>query len=228
MLPGCIFWTAPLPDDDQLADGLIVLYPGVYNSEWELQGFYEGLRATGNEAAIEIMPWSGPLEQWFFYDGFVAKTQTWAEGEAQRIADYKNAHADAPVTLVGYSGGAMAAIYVAERMPASTPVDRVILMSPGVSRYYDLSAMLDNTSQGAMAYWSPADTLAVTLVRKFGTVDGDHDTPAARYGFATEDERLTQIAWDPNMATRGNHGNHLDYLRAPDWIRDFVGPWIAD
>ena len=30
------------------------------------------------------------------------------------------------------------------------------------------------------------------------------------------------------MVEYGNQGGHVEYLRLPCWIRDFVAPWIAD
>lgn len=225
--PGCILWEAPPPTAEKLDVGLIVLYPGAYNSQWEMQGFHQGFRAAGRNEAIEVVQWARHLEQWLAPEGFSEAISAWAETEARRIATYKAAHPGARVTLLGYSSGAMIAILVAERMPENTPVDRVILMSAGVSRDYDLGPMLDNTIDGAVVYWSPLDEFAVGLVERLGTMDGDFQSPAARFGFATVHEKLTQIAWEPAMIEYGNHGGHLDYLVLPDWIRDFVARWIA-
>ena len=226
-LSGCVFWQAPAPTTEELDAGLIVLYPGAYNSQWEMQAFYEGLRAAGRAEAIEIVAWAGPLEQWTEPEGFYDELCTWSTKEAERLAAYKAAHADAPVTLLGFSSGAMTAILVTERLPEEVLVDRVVMLSAGVSQGYDLGPMLAHVRDGAVVYFSPVDDLAIELVAEYGTIDGDFKTPAATFGFTAQYDTLVQIPWDPSMATYGNNGDHLDYLRLPDWIRDTVAPWLA-
>ncbi len=203
------------------------MYPGAFNSQWEMQSFYEGLLAAGRPEAIQIMPWGDHLEQWAAPDGFYDKLQAWSEQEAQRIAAYRADHPGAPVTLLGYSSGALTAILVTERLPADVTVERVILMSAGVAHDYDLQAMLERVTQHVIVYWSPVDALAVELVGDLGTIDGAYESPAARIGFTTEHEKLLHISWEPGMVANGNSGDHLDYLRSPAWIRDTVAPWIA-
>ena len=227
-LAGCNPWQAPEPTAGELDAGLVVLYPGAYNSQWEMSGFYEGLRAAGRGQAIHVAQWAGHLEQWLALAGFFEMVRDWAKAEAARIAGYKAEHPGAPVTLISYSGGAMMAILVTEQMPEGTEIDRVILMSPGVSRHYDLGAMLARTVDGAVAYWSPVDDFAIGLVQSLGTVDGEFAEPAASFGFAATHDKLVQVRWEPEMAQYGNFGGHMDYLFLVPWIRDYVAPWVAD
>ncbi len=226
-LPGCGLWQAPVPTAEELDAGLVVLYPGASNSHSEAMGCYQGLRTAGCDQAIEIVPWSRPLEQWWAPVGFFDTVRGWAKTEAERLAAYRAEHPAVPVTLIGGSSGAMIAILVTEQMPAGTAIDRVLLMSPGVSRYYDLDPMLKNTVEWAVVYWSPVDSFALGLARLFGTIDGEFEEPAAAFGFAGVHEKLMQFSWDPEMSRYGNYGDHLDPLFLVPWIRDFVAPWIA-
>jgi len=103
LLAGCNPWQAPEPTAGGLHAGLVVLYPAAYNSQWEMSGFYEGLRAAGRGQAIQVAQWAGHLEQWLAPAGFLEVIRDRAKAEAARIAGYKAEHPGAPVTLISYS-----------------------------------------------------------------------------------------------------------------------------
>jgi hypothetical protein len=88
--------------------------------------------------------------------------------------------------------------------------------------------MLERTIDRAVVYWSPVDELAIDLVRDLGTVDGEFAEPASSFGFTATHEKLVQFSWEPEMASYGNFGDHLDYLFLVPWIRDYVAPWVAN
>jgi pimeloyl-ACP methyl ester carboxylesterase len=228
-LEGCglELWRPPPPTPAQLDVGLIVLYPGSTNTITEMKGFHDGLRDAGIGQAIEVVAWAAPLEHFFNPAGFVESNRPWAKAEAARIATFQDQHPEAPVTLIGYSAGAMAAIMAAEELPAGRSVACVLLMSSAVSACHDLESMLEHTD-AAIVYLSPADGLTEFATRGIGTVDGAYAFPAATYGFFMGHEKLRQIAWEPWMGgAYGNYGNHVDYLFNVPWIRDFVAPWLA-
>ncbi|MFH1747378.1 MAG: hypothetical protein ABIG44_10085 [Planctomycetota bacterium] len=224
---GCMLWVLPPSSPEARAQGLVVFYPGAYNSEWDMQGFYRGFRAAGVSQAIEIIIWADPLECFFVPQGFLERTRVRAIAEAQRITEYQAAHPVAPVTLLGFSSGSAMAVMVAEQLPAGGTVDSLILVGPGLSRYYDLGPALEHTSQHVAVYWSPRDALAEYLTGVFGTVDRVYTEPAATYGFDMEHERLIQFSWEPEMIAYGNYGDHVDYALLDDWIRDYLAPWVA-
>ena len=119
------------------------------------------------------------------------------------------------------------AIIVTEAMPVGSEIDRVVLLSPGVSRDYDLTPMLENTAEQAIVYWSPFEQFTIDLVALLGTADGAFQEPAAAFGFATEHEKLLQIEWQPEMAELGNYGDHLDYFLSLPWISEYVASWVV-
>ena len=204
------------------------MYPGDFNSSSEMIGFYTGLRDAGVDQAIEISRWAQPVEASWAREQFWEKFPAWAEGEAARLAEYQAAHPGSPLTLLSYSGGAMAAIMAAERMPAGTAVDRVVLLSPGVSPDYDLTRMLANVRDQAIVYWSPKEAQVGGLLLQWcGTVDGNFTDAAGISGFKGTYDKLLQVEWQPEMSTLGNNGDHLDYFLSVPWIREYVGSWVA-
>lgn len=224
---GCGILEPSPPSDAELARGLVIMYPGALNSTFEMLGFYAGMRAAGVQQAIEIKPWAPPLLNFVIPKDFVEYERPWAREEARRIAQYQRDYPGRPVTLLGYSGGAMVCILVAEELPAGHAIDRVIMMSPGVSTTYDLEPMLANTSGSAFVYWSPLDTVVNFATSLLGTLDGFFGPSAATLGFANDNPKLQQFQFGPQFAVFGNEGEHTDYAFSIEWISRFVAPWIA-
>src|SRR5579859_3645538 len=60
-----------------------------------------------------------------------------AEDLAEEVLEYKRAHPDRPVYLLGKSGGTGLVLSAAEHLPAGT-LERIILLSAAVASDYDL------------------------------------------------------------------------------------------
>jgi pimeloyl-ACP methyl ester carboxylesterase len=149
-----------------------------------------------------------------------------AREEAARLAAYQQAHLDRPVTLLGYSAGCWFAVLTAERMPEGTALERVILMSAAIEKSYDLTKALNHTKYGIVHFWSPKDQFTRDISAEFNMGDSTKGDPAASFGFDLQDDRLTQIEWDPAWEQYGYYGEHSDYLILPGWIEQFVAPWV--
>ncbi|MCG8408974.1 MAG: hypothetical protein MI923_27530 [Phycisphaerales bacterium] len=220
-------WRPPQPTAEEYARGLLVFYPGSSNLYVEGLGYYYGLKEAGIDMAIEIVPWSGFLTHQLFPENAQEEIRARAREEATRIADYIRSHPDCPVTLMTYSGGALMALETAAAMPPDAPVDRVIVLSPGLWTHFDLGPALDGTTQNVLYYWSPHERDLVEFVaRNFGTADGHFMDAAASLGFSHEDPRLIEVIWTPEMAALGNNGGHLDYVLNFDFIKGVIAPWI--
>ncbi|HKQ46510.1 MAG TPA: hypothetical protein VJZ71_00390 [Phycisphaerae bacterium] len=226
-LSGCDVWRPPTPTEAELDKGLVVMYPGSFNTTIEMLGFYEGLRQGGVDEAIELVQWAAFLDHYYDPTGAQVRNDERARQEAARFAAYKQAHPDRPVTLLGYSGGAWFAILVAERMPEGTQVDRLILMSAAMHRSYDVSAALAGTREEIVLFWSPRDQFTQDRGVEENLADSTHGPPAASFGFDMQDERLMQIEYDPAWEQYGHYGEHADYLPLVGWIGQFVAPWVA-
>ena len=226
MITACDIWRPPPSTPEQFESGLVVMYPGAANVYTEMAAWHDGLREYGVQHAIEVMPWGQPWDALTNLES-LDRNRGWSEREAKRIAAYTDEHPDRPVTLIGYSSGAMIAIMVVESLPEQKHVDRVILMSATVSRDYDLTAMLENTRLSVIHYYSPADIFSEFVSLNLGATDRVFDLPGATVGFTIESDKLIQIPWSPEMRQYGNQGGHFDILFRTPFIRDFVGPWVA-
>lgn len=204
------------------------MYPGVLNTTTEMAGTYEGLRDAGVDLAVEVVPWGIPLANFLMPADFSAYERPWAKTEASRIAQYSREHPGSPVTLLGYSGGAMICILVAEEMPDNSSVDWIIMMAPGVSPTYDLNPMLQHASLGAIVYWSSVDLLSSQITNSLGTLDGVFGPSAASVGFTTQSAKLTQIESSSTLTQDGSDGGHTSYITSASWIRDNLALWIGN
>jgi len=225
---GCVeVWTDPLPTADQYDKGLIVMYPGALGSDSEMLGFYTTLRIAGIDHAIEVPQWTAPVAYGVDPVATFAENQQAAIVEAARIADYIRNHPDAPVTLFGFSAGSMYAMMVAAALPADAPVDKIILISSSVSYKYNVGPALDRSRGGAFAYWSPLENTLRFWKALIGNTDLTQDDAAAYTGFDSDDPRLTQLSWTPEMLLRyGQPGEHSAYLFNLGWIMDYIVPQI--
>lgn len=223
---GCEIWVPPLPFPEEYDKGLVVMYPGSLNTTSEMVGFHSGLSDSDIDQAIEVVQWAGFLDHMFDPTGAQVRNQQRAVEEAERLATLKRIYPSRPITLIGYSGGCWFATLTAEKIPSDVQIDRVILLSPAFASEYDMSAALDHTSQGIVAFWSPNDTLTLEIRNAFSLADSTRAEPAATYGFTDDDPRLIQIPYDPAWVAYSHYGGHTDYVLATEWIRDFVATQV--
>lgn len=226
LIIGCEGWRPAAATPEELEKGLVVMYPGVLNTTTEMVNIHAGLRDAGITHAIEIVLWELPMANFLMPTEFLAFQRPWAKVEANRIAAYSIQHPGSPVTLLGYSGGAMMCILVAEELPEKVSVDWIIMMAPGVSTDYDLDPMLARTRRGAVVYWSAIDSISEVTVA-LGTLDGVFGPSAASMGFTAKNSKLTQIEWSAHLHI-GSDGGHSSYISSASWIRDFVAPSISN
>lgn len=213
----------PLPAERD--KGLIIFYAGASSVPLEETLWFVGLRLAGMDQAIEGVEWGIAFDNYNNAVDF-GRARDFARREAVRLAAYMDEYPGRPITLMGYSAGALVTALVAEEMPPGKPVDRIILVSPDASPDYDLSKALDGTRFGAVSFWSPIDDAIAALTVQTGTLDGFIGIPAATVGFTETDSRLIQIAWIPEMILTGHLGKHFDYIFNPLWIATYVTPWI--
>jgi pimeloyl-ACP methyl ester carboxylesterase len=233
ILAGCEsldFWQPPESTPQEYDRGLVILYPGSSNLHLEMVGFYTALKKSGIDLAIEVHPWGTFMESSsnlaHIPNDLQAQFKERARVEALRLAEYIRAHPDVPVTLLTFSGGAVFALDVGAALPDDTPVDRIIVMSPGVWTGFDVAPTLDHVRQDVISYYSDNEGGVYLVATTFGTADGYFTDPAAALGFQYQDPRLIQVPWTPDMARLGNGGGHLDYFLDTPFIQKYVVPWI--
>lgn len=160
-----------------------------------------------------------------------------AQGErlAQRIVQHRRAEPACPVSLVAYCAGSAVVLSAADFLPPDS-VEEIILLSPSVSKRYDVRPALRASRRGLDVFYSEFDLgflgLGAVLV---GTADRRWDAPAGRVGFAAEPQseadrrlfqRLRQHGWQPGQWREGYLGGHGGSQNV-SFLRRHVFPLLA-
>ncbi len=226
-LTGCGTWRPPVPTAAQMDRGLLVLYPGAFNARLELGVVATTLRDSGYDLAYEIVPWGYTETQLIDPVGTHDSTMRFARREAERIADYRQQHPDGSVILFGYSAGGFTALKVAEALPDAVKADRIVLLSPSISRQYDLTLALERTEREIVVFYSPFDLVSQLVGLLLRGNDLVRDASAATFGFSMQHERIIQIGWTPDMLAFASIGMHWDQFANPAWLRTYLLPWFT-
>lgn len=213
--------------------GLIVMLPGVEGSAWQLSDSVKGLRDAGIDREIKVIPWGSPPFHSIENLSNYAENQMRADRIVACISDFHRAHPDAPLTLVGYSGGGGLAVMVAEVLPVNLNLDRLILIAGAVSPDHDLTKVLARCDHGVVNFYSAADWFILGVgTQMFGTIDRKYTSSAGHVGFLDDNRQLrnvsglTQIAWELDWIKTGHDGGHIGWL-ARNWARDYLAPAIV-
>ena len=154
---------------------------------------------------------------------------------AREVQALKARQPDVSIYLVGHSAGSAVVLAAAESVPPGV-VDRVVLLAPSVSSYYDLRPALSRSRLGIDAFISKSDwwILGVNM-RLFGTTDGRWTTTSGRVGFQPVGREsddvalytgLRQHAWDPTLASTGHKGGHYGSFE-DGYLRAYVLPLLT-
>lgn len=104
------------------------MFPGVEGQPWSLEWAHDALRDAGIDSAIRIFEWQrigGSLANLTDLPGNREK----AAAVAADIQRFRAARPEAPIDLIGYSGGAGIALFVAEAL-ADSPVAPPVTADP--------------------------------------------------------------------------------------------------
>ncbi|HPF39198.1 MAG TPA: hypothetical protein P5081_20190 [Phycisphaerae bacterium] len=228
----CGCFQAPDVTDAQLDRGCVILLPGIEGNAWQLEGAYHGLRDAGVEQAIEIIPWgSPPLSSMANLVG-IEKNRKRADAIARKIEEYRRRRPEAPLTLIGYSGGGGLAILTLEALSKETQVDRAILIAAAIDSRYDIDRVLPRCRDELINIYSRSDAIVGAGTSVFGTIDRVKTISAGHSGFVDakgallERPRLQQLGWTSDWRRLGHYGGHLGCL-ARGWSREILAPLVA-
>ncbi|NLG44448.1 MAG: hypothetical protein GX547_14485 [Phycisphaerae bacterium] len=213
-------------------EGLVYMLPGIDGQPGSLLEAYAGLRDGGVEAEIRVFNW-GPyaMLNLTYYE----RNRKVARAIADEIVAFQDQYSDAPVDLVGYSGGGALVLLVLESLPAERSVRKAVIVQAGVSPDYDLSEALWHVEDQLVSFYCPSDWLVLgVLTELVGTVDRAHTVSAGKDGFDTQRaipdpllaDKLAQICWTPDMRSAGHQGDH-DGMFEYDWNRRYVAPHLV-
>jgi len=228
---GCLGPDLMKPAGTKAASGHVVMLPGVEGSGWQYARTVRGLRDAGLDQEVEIIPWgSPPLSSLHNLVDLPANLER-AKKIARRLTNLRREHPDAPLTLVGVSGGGGLALLTLEALPDDIQLDRVILVAAAISKDYDLSKAQPHITDKLVNFYSKRDAMVGLGTSVCGTIDRKLVRSAGHCGFTDETgelaERdwLVQIAWKSSWWEYGHYGGHFGYF-SKRWARHVLAIWI--
>lgn len=223
--------------EDRLANGLVIILPGIEGESYLNQNIRKGLLRGGVFRAMPIYAWGRPiplagvlLNQLDFIGNRLEGAKI-----ARMIVKYQDEHPGRPVCLVGHSGGGGVAVFAAEGLPSDRQIDGLVLLSASINSAYDLTKALSRCKNGIVNFYNKSDTALLgvgTLV--IGNVDGTHGPSAGLGGFAwsrssdSDDKRsayrkLYQVQVTRRMTSGGDP--HASTTRRK-FVSNYIVPWV--
>jgi pimeloyl-ACP methyl ester carboxylesterase len=154
---------------------------------------------------------------------------------AEQVIEYRQAHPERRICLLGHSAGGAVVLSAAECLPPGS-VDRMVLLSPSTSTQHDLRPVLRACREGIDHFHSRRDFFVLGLgMRIVGTTDGDHRPAAGKLGYRPmtchpEDAilyaKLRQHPWEPSQRATGHNGFHFGNIES-DFMRAYVLPLLV-
>ena len=210
--------------------GHLWLFPGIEGNAFWLGSASRGLREGGLQQQFHYFDWKRPLS------GLANLTEYEQNREKARTlaAEIAETVGSEPLDLIGYSGGGGMAIFVAEDLPPTVQLRRVVLVQAAISPTYDLGPVLRRAE--VINLYCPSDRFTLGIgTQLFGTMDRTYVASAGKDGFHREvavsdpalRTRLREIPWQARDILYGHIGNHLGML-GYYWNRVVVAPLLTD
>jgi len=224
------------PTAEQLDRGLVYMFPGIEGGDWVMAEARRGYRDGKVESAILSFNWNRPpvLGAWMNLMDEKGNRKA-AIKTAQEITQYHNTHPDAPIDLVGYSGGGGMAIMVAEALDPNVMIRNIVLVQAAISPDYNLTQTLRHVNGQLVNFYSPIDWVILGLgTRLFGTMDREFTDSAGKVGFDLDKaivdlelrKKVVEHSWTLNTLKESNHlGNHFS-IGFYKWNRDQIAPYL--
>jgi hypothetical protein len=209
----------------------VLILPGIQGMAFDfagLAGFERQIERENPLVSAQIWDWTRIEPQFGSVPRLkdLARNRRRAKVLAAEIATWRLRHRDAGLSIVGYSAGTGIALFACDELPPDAALDRIVLVSSGLSPSCDLDAALARATGGVFNYFSDQDT---TVLRDFttrhGTIDRVYGPSAGCVGFRCDDPRLRQLRWTPAMKRLGNPGGHTDGF-AQGFAREYLLPLL--
>ncbi len=187
--------------------GLVLVADGVGGFDLCGTSLCYAANRAGLPHAIRIVGWGHGPGRWHADLTNVANHVTQAEALAAEVRAFRARNPEAPVFLVGKSGGTGIVVRALEQLPEGS-VESAILLAPALSPRYDLTRALRAVRREMVVFWSPLDLIVLGAgTRLFGTIDRVRAVSAGLVGFrpppeaeAAQYAKLRQVRWRPRMA----------------------------
>jgi len=237
LMAGCGEGNARFTTPDRLANGLVVVLPGIEGESELNHNIRRGLEMAGLNRALPIYSWGRPipgvgmiLNQMDFVGNRLAGVRI-----AKLIEQYQDEHPGQPVYVVGHSGGGGVAVFTAEGMSPGRQVDGLVLLSASIWAGYDLTKALGRCRQGIANFYNKADVgllgIGTTLT---SNVDGMRGPSAGLIGFdrlknadpPAKKEAYRKL-YQVDIGSRTYGGDPHTAVTRPGFVASNVAPWIA-
>lgn len=208
----------PLPDPpvDERANGLVMVADGIGGFDLCVTGMRYATAWSGLPYRLQIVDWGHGFFRWHKDLCTVSNHIAQAAAVARQVLAFREEHPDAPVYLVGKSGGTGIMVRAMEDLPENS-IEAAVLIASALSPKYDLSRALRAVRRDLTAFWSPLDLILLGAGTSiFGTIDRVRKPGAGMVGFRQppgadpeQYAKLRQIRWNPRMWSCGHLGGHL-------------------
>lgn len=227
-----LYGPLPEPAPPGRGRGLVLVADGVGGLDLCGTGLCHAAARAGLPHQVRVVCWGHGPGRWHRDLTRVERHVEQAAALAAEVGSFRAQHPDAPVFLLGKSGGSGIVVRALEALPPGS-VERAVLLAPALSPGYDLSAALRAVRRDLVAFYSPLDLIVLGLgTRLFGTIDRVRSVSAGLTGFLpppAADEiqyrKLRQVRWRPAMGTSGYLGGHIG-PDSPAFLRRYVVPLL--
>ncbi|MGB2822187.1 MAG: hypothetical protein WBF17_14480 [Phycisphaerae bacterium] len=215
--------------EDRLAEGLVIVLPGIEGESELNQNIRRGLIAGGVHRAIPIHSWGRPIpiagvliNQVDFLGNRLSGI-----GVKDLIVNYQDSHPGKPVHVVGHSGGGGVAVFAAEALPEDRKIDGLILLSASISSAYNCKKAASRCTKGIVNFYNPDDAGLLGIgTTVLGTVDGTHGPSAGLIGFDKAGEEGHENVYQVKLSGMDATGDPHASTTHPGFVSFNVAPWV--
>lgn len=217
---------------ERLKQGYVIILPGIEGYSFWNKSIVNGLVDAGLPYGIEIHDWTFTRHIPLINLRFGRHHRSQSDIIAGKIVRYREQHPDAPLYLIGHSGGGAMTLYSLAKLPEGVNVTGGLLLGPAISPVYNVQPALHHTTRGIWNFPSVFDVFFLALgTTIFGTIDGHHWAAAGCLGFRGTECPTDEACLDPHyreipfrfeMSRHWNFGGHFGYVN-----RRFVAHWLA-
>ncbi len=226
----------PAPPAEGLESALVLVADGVGGLDLCGTGLQYMVPRHSPQTLVKVWPWGHGFGRWVRDLTNVENHVSKSESMAAEVLAFRERRPNAPVFLVGKSGGTGVVVRVLEQLPDRS-VETVVLLAPALSPDYDLSRALRAIKHEMVVFWSPLDMVILGAGTKlFGTIDRKRTLSAGMVSFRipagldshsrTQYAKLRQVRWRPGMASTGYLGGHVG-PDSPAFLHKYVAPLLC-